>query len=55
MFVERDGDYEIARRRWPADLNLPLNAPLPEKKLTVVTQPAGKAIPIAAAKLIIAG
>jgi hypothetical protein len=55
VFVERDGDYEIALRRWPADLNLPLNTALPEKKLTVATLPAGKAMPIAAARLTIAG
>ena len=55
VHVERDGDYEIALRRWPADMNLPLTAPMPAKKLTVATLPAGKALPIAGAKLTIAG
>ncbi|MBI4873567.1 MAG: arylsulfatase [Acidobacteria bacterium] len=55
VFVERDGEYEIALRRWPVEGDLPLNAPCPAKKLTVAALPAGKAFPIAGARLKIAG
>ncbi len=55
VFVERDGDYEISLRRWPEDQNLPLSAAYPGRKLTVGTLGAGKAFPIAGARLKIAG
>ena len=55
VWVERDGDYEIALRRWPAEKDLPLSAPMPAQQMTVSTLPAGKALPIAAARLQIAG
>jgi hypothetical protein len=55
IFVERDGEYEIALSRWPLTRNLPLNAPCPAKKLTAGTLIAGKAIPIAGARLKVAG
>ncbi len=55
VLVERDGNYEISLHRWPAEKDLPLNAPCPEKKLTAGSLPAGKAFPIAGAKLTIAG
>lgn len=44
--VEKEGDYDIALRRWPVELNLPLNAP--EAK-------GGKALPIASATITVAG
>ncbi len=44
VFVEQDGDYEITLRRWPSELDQPLQAA--EK---------GKAFPIAHAKLTIGG
>lgn len=55
VLVERPGDYEIALSRWPFDRNLPLNAACPEIKLTAGTLPRGKALPIARARLTIAG
>ncbi|MCX6634037.1 MAG: arylsulfatase [Acidobacteria bacterium] len=55
VLVERDGEYEISLRRWPAERDLPLNAPCPEKKMTAGSLPAGKAMPIAGAKLTMAG
>jgi len=55
VFVERDGEYEIALRRWKVELDLPLDAPRAEQKMTVGGLPAGKAIPIRAARLSIAG
>ncbi len=55
VFVERDGEYDIALRRWPAEKALPLNAPYPAKQMTAGELPAGKALPIASARLTIAG
>jgi arylsulfatase len=53
--VEQDGDYEISLYRWPPGLKLALDAPCPEQKRTKGSLPAGKALPIAAAKLAVAG
>ena len=55
LFVEKPGEYEVALSRWPAERALPLDAPCPEKKMTVATLPAGKAFPIGRARLAIAG
>lgn len=55
VYVERDGEYEIALARWPFHRELPLSAPCPEIKMTVGSLPAGVALPIAAAQLRIAG
>ncbi len=55
VFVERDGDYEISLRRWPVEINLPLNANCPEKKMTVGVRSEGIGLPIARAQLKIAG
>jgi hypothetical protein len=52
--VERDGEYEIALARWPFERDLPLSAPCPEKKMTVGVMPAGVALPIRVAQLVIA-
>jgi arylsulfatase len=46
VFVERDGDYDIALRRWPRELDL---------ALTAAEAKDSKALPIAAARLTIAG
>ena len=54
VYVERDGEYEIALARWPFERDLPLSAPCPEKKMTVGVMPAGVALPIRAAQLVIA-
>jgi hypothetical protein len=53
--VERGGEYEIALRRWPAKRALPLAEPCPERQMTAGKLPAGKAMPIAAARLVVAG
>jgi arylsulfatase len=53
--VERDGEYEIALRRWPAERDLPLRALCPEKQMRAGRLAAGKALPIAGARLSIAG
>ncbi len=53
--VERPGDYEIALSRWPPHLQLPLTVARAEQKMTAGSLPAGKALPIAAAQLRIAG
>jgi hypothetical protein len=55
VLVESDGEYEITLSRYPADRNIPLNAPLPPKKLTAGELPPGVALSIAAARLSIAG
>ncbi len=55
IYVETDGDYEIALSRWPPWLHLPLTAGRQPQKMTYGTIPGGKALPIAAAKLTIAG
>ena len=55
VLVERDGVYEISLRRWPAERDLPLTAPCPEKKMTAGLLAAGAAMPIAGAKITIAG
>ena len=55
VYVERDGAYEIKLSRWPLSRNLALNAPCPEARLTVGTLIPGKALPIAAARLTVAG
>jgi arylsulfatase A-like enzyme len=52
VLAERSGTYEIALRRWPAELNLALDAALPDRTMTVATLKGGKAFPIAAAKLL---
>jgi arylsulfatase A-like enzyme len=51
VFVERDGEYEIALRRWPLEADAPLTAPLPAYKGVDGTYGAGEAFPIASARL----
>jgi arylsulfatase A-like enzyme len=55
ILVERDGEYEIVLSRYPADRNIQLTAGLPPAKLTAGELPAGKALPIAGARLMVAG
>lgn len=55
VLVERSGDYEIRLSRWPADLALPLNAGREAQKMTAGSLPPGKALPIAGARLTVAG
>jgi hypothetical protein len=54
VWVEKDGEYEIALRRWPVEQDLALSAPLAARKLTVAEMPAGKAMPIAEGRLTVA-
>lgn len=53
--VETAGNYEIALYRWHPNLKLPLNASRPVQKMTAGELPAGKGLPIAGARLAIAG
>ena len=53
--MERDGEYEVSLYRWPPPLNLALNAACPPQKRTKGSLPEGKALPIAGAKLVVAG
>ncbi|MDX2178349.1 MAG: arylsulfatase [Bryobacteraceae bacterium] len=55
IYVERDGDYEIALSRWPPWQRLALTAGRPVQKMTKGQLPEGKALPIAKAQLRIAG
>jgi arylsulfatase A-like enzyme len=53
--IDREGTYEISLSRWPLELNAPLTSGRKPQKMTVGTLPPGKAIPIARAKLNVAG
>jgi arylsulfatase len=55
VLVERDGNYEITLSRWPLDQDLALTAGRPEQRMTAGTLQPGKAMPIARARLTIAG
>ena len=49
--MERDGEYEISLLRWPVEADLALTAASPEYKCVDGVYPAGKALPIAKARL----
>ncbi|HUV62879.1 MAG TPA: arylsulfatase [Sedimentisphaerales bacterium] len=54
--VEHAGTYEVALRRWPKEADAPLTAPLPAHKAVDGSfQPPGKSLPIAKARLQVAG
>ncbi len=53
--VERDGEYEFSLRRWPVEADAALAAGLPALKVTDGEFPPGKALPIAEARLEVAG
>jgi arylsulfatase A-like enzyme len=55
VFVERSGEYEVRLSRWSPNLQLPLTAGRAVQKMTAGQLPAGKAMPIAGARLTIAG
>jgi arylsulfatase len=55
VYVERDGEYEVALSRWPPWQKLPLTAGREVQKMTAGALPAGKALPIAGARLTVAG
>ncbi len=49
--VARDGEYEIELRRWPAEADLPIRAGVPPTKVADGELAAGKALPVAKARL----
>jgi arylsulfatase B len=49
--VARQGTYRVSLRRWPQEANAALTAPLPEYHGVDGVYPAGKALPVAAARL----
>jgi arylsulfatase A-like enzyme len=49
--VEKDGDYEIALRRWPKEADAAIAAGVPAFKAVDGGLPAGKALPISKARL----
>jgi len=49
--VAQDGDYEFTLRRWPVEADAAISAGVPEATLTDGKLPAGKALPIASARL----
>jgi arylsulfatase A-like enzyme len=53
--VERDGQYEFTLRRWPAEAMTPLAAAAPAYQGEDGSFPAGVALPIAQARIKIAG
>lgn len=55
IFVERAGEYEIELRRWPTDVDLALSAGFPGRKMTAGELPSGDGLPIARARLTVAG
>lgn len=55
VLVERSGEYEIRLSRWPPELGLALTAGREAQKMTAGQLPPGKALPIAGARLTVAG
>lgn len=51
ILVDRDGNYEIALRRWPEEANLSIRAGVPATKVTDGQYVEGKALPVARARL----
>jgi arylsulfatase len=51
ILVEKDGEYEIALRRWPREADAAITAGVPAFKAVDGGLPAGKALPIAKARL----
>jgi hypothetical protein len=53
--VEKSGDYRFSLRRWPKDVDVPMRAGLPPHDGEDGDYPAGVALPIAKARLVIGG
>jgi hypothetical protein len=51
----KDGEYEFSLRRWPVEADAGLAAALPPVQVTDGEYPAGKSLPIARARLSVAG
>jgi arylsulfatase len=49
----KDGDYEIALRRWPREADAPIAAGVPAFQAVDGTLPAGKALPIASIRVTV--
>lgn len=54
VVVDRAGEYEITLRRWPVEADTPISQRLPPYRATDGEYPAGQALPITRARLIIA-
>jgi arylsulfatase A-like enzyme len=54
ILVEKDGTYEIELRRWPREADAAIAWPVPAFKAVDGSLPAGKALPIAKARLKVA-
>lgn len=55
VIAQKSGEYEIALRRWPKEADAAIGAGVPEFKAVVGALPAGVALPVAKARLKIAG
>ena len=55
LLVEQDGEYEVALRRWPKDADAAIRAAVPAFKGVDGGLPAGKALPVAKARLKVGG
>jgi len=55
LFIARSGTYEIELRRWAREVNAPLTASLPPQPTHDGEFPSGVALPIAKARLQVAG
>lgn len=53
--VEKDGEYEIALRRWPKEADAPIASGVPAFKAVDGGLPAGKALPITRARIKVGG
>jgi len=51
LLVEKDGTYEISLRRWPAEADAPIAGGVPAFQAVDGGLPAGKALPVAKARL----
>ena len=54
VLVEREGQYEIALRRWPAEADAAISAGMPAFKGVLGRLAPGKALPIVKARLKVA-
>jgi arylsulfatase len=54
LLVEQDGEYEVALRRWPKEADAAVSAGVPAFKGVDGGLPAGKALPVAKARLKVA-
>ena len=55
VMIESAGEYEVSLSRWPPHMGIALSAGRAPQKMTAGVLPEGKAVPIAGAKLAVAG